>query len=145
METTVATPIGYAGKERLMAAFLDNAFAYLGSFVIVMALPSPMRWVLLVILYLAYFAVFEALWSRTPGKAMFGLLVRTLDNKQPSASAALTRTLFRLLEVNPFLLGAIPGGIAILMSERRQRLGDRVAETVVVRRSKASPSAGPSN
>jgi uncharacterized RDD family membrane protein YckC len=44
------------------------------------------------------------------------------------------RTLARLVEVNPLLLGALPAGIAILSSSRRQRIGDWLANTVVVRR-----------
>ena len=130
-----------------MAAMVDNAIAYTGSVATVQLLPtSPIRWVAIVGLYLAYFAVFEALWSRTPAKAMFRLQVRTLDDRPCTWSASIIRTGFRLLEVNAFLFGAIPAGIAILMSERNQRLGDRVAETVVIRTALVqSPAARPSN
>ena len=38
----------------------------------------------------------------------------------------------RLLEVNPLLFGGLPAGIAILTSERKQRIGDMLAGTVVV-------------
>jgi len=40
----------------------------------------------------------------------------------------------RLVEVNPLLLGGLPAGIAVAMSRRRQRLGDMLAGTYVVRR-----------
>jgi uncharacterized RDD family membrane protein YckC len=38
----------------------------------------------------------------------------------------------RLVEVNPLLLGALPAGISILATERKQRIGDLQAGTVVV-------------
>jgi uncharacterized RDD family membrane protein YckC len=37
-----------------------------------------------------------------------------------------------LVEANPLLLGGLPAGIAILASERNQRLGDLAAGTLVV-------------
>jgi len=46
----------------------------------------------------------------------------------------LIRTLARLLEANPILLGGIPAGIAIFSSPRKQRIGDSLAGTVVVSR-----------
>jgi uncharacterized RDD family membrane protein YckC len=45
----------------------------------------------------------------------------------------MVRTLFRLIEVNPILVGGIPAGIAVLMSAHKQRLGDMVASTYVLR------------
>lgn len=38
----------------------------------------------------------------------------------------------RLVEVNPFLLGGIPAGIAVALSTYNQRLGDMLAGTYVV-------------
>ena len=43
------------------------------------------------------------------------------------------RTLLRLFEVNPLLLGGIPAAIAVLCSKNRQRLGDMLAGTYVIR------------
>jgi hypothetical protein len=42
------------------------------------------------------------------------------------------RTLLRVIEVNPILLGALPAGIMLLVTKRRQRLGDLLAGTVVI-------------
>ena len=146
MNTETDGLIGFAGKQRLMAAFLDNAIAYTGSLLAIQLLPaSPGRWVVLVLLYLAYFAVFEALWSRTPGKALFGLQVRTVDNQPCTWPGAVIRTVLRLLEVNAFLFGALPGALAILLSKRKQRLGDRLANTVVIRTIGATSVARPPN
>ena len=53
------------------------------------------------------------------------------------------RTGLRLFEVNPLLLGALPAGVAILASSRRQRLGDWLAGTVVAPCESAEPAAAP--
>jgi uncharacterized RDD family membrane protein YckC len=39
----------------------------------------------------------------------------------------------RLIEVNPFLVGGLPAGLVLLLTRRRQRLGDLLAGTYVVR------------
>jgi uncharacterized RDD family membrane protein YckC len=38
----------------------------------------------------------------------------------------------RIIEVNPLLFGGIPAGIAVILSRRKQRIGDLLAGTVVV-------------
>ena len=82
--------------------------------------------------HLAYFFVFEALWSRTPGKYLFGLRVCQLDGSRCTLRSAMLRTLLRVIEVNPLLFGALPAGIVLLITERKQRLGDILAGTVVI-------------
>jgi len=84
--------------------------------------------------YLGYYAVPEWLFGTTLGKSLFSLRVRQLSGEPCTARQALIRTLLRLVEVNPVLFGAVPAGIAILSTSRRQRIGDLLAGTVVVRR-----------
>jgi uncharacterized RDD family membrane protein YckC len=85
----------------------------------------------LVAAYLGYFFVFEAAIGTSPGKLAFGLWVRRIEGGPCSIWQAAVRTLARLVEVNPLVLGAIPAGIAILASTNRQRFGDMIAGTVV--------------
>jgi len=80
-----------------------------------------------------YFPVGEAFWGRTLGKLLTGLVIIDRDGRPPGVGKALLRTLLRLIEVNPLLMGAIPAAIAVLASEHRQRLGDMAARTFVVR------------
>ena len=80
-----------------------------------------------------YFPVGEAFWGRTLGKLLTGLVIIDRDGRRPGIGKALLRTLLRLIEVNPFLLGGIPAGLAVLASQHRQRLGDMAARTYVVR------------
>ena len=82
--------------------------------------------------HFAYFFVFEALWSRTPGKYLFGLRVCQLDGSRCTLMSAMLRTLLRIIEVNPILFGALPAGIVLLVTKRKQRLGDLLAGTVVI-------------
>jgi len=63
---------------------------------------------------------------------MQGLVVRNIDGTRGELKSHLIRTLARLLEANPILLGGIPAGIAIISSTRKQRIGDLLAGTVVV-------------
>jgi uncharacterized RDD family membrane protein YckC len=41
--------------------------------------------------------------------------------------AALIRTLLRVVGASPLLFGGLPAGVAILVSKRKQRLGDLAA------------------
>jgi uncharacterized RDD family membrane protein YckC len=84
--------------------------------------------------YLGYYFVPEWLFGTTAGKAFFALRVRQLSGDPCTAGQIAVRTFMRLVEVNPLFLGAIPAGISILSTKRRQRSGDLLAGTVVVRR-----------
>jgi len=68
--------------------------------------------------------------GRTPGKRALGLRVVRADGAPVGPAESLVRNLLRALEV-PF--GYAPGVLAIALSPRRQRLGDLVAGTLVVR------------
>ena len=63
---------------------------------------------------------------------MQDLVVRNIDGTRTSLTGHLIRTVTRVLEANPILLGGIPAGIAILASVRKQRIDDSLAGTVVV-------------
>jgi uncharacterized RDD family membrane protein YckC len=85
----------------------------------------------LCVVVVAYFALFEGLFAVTPGKALFGLRVVTLDGGRPSLRAILVRNVLRLVDALPGFY--IVGAISINLSTREQRLGDRAAGTMVVR------------
>jgi uncharacterized RDD family membrane protein YckC len=83
---------------------------------------------------IAYFVVFEAVWGRTLGKLITGTIVIDRDGRAPGFAKAIARTLLRLIEVNPVLIGGLPAGIALLVTKRHQRMGDLLAGTYVVRK-----------
>jgi uncharacterized RDD family membrane protein YckC len=68
--------------------------------------------------------------GRTPGKRALGLRVVRADGGPVGLAESLVRNLLRAVEVP---LGYAPGVLAIALGPRRQRLGDLVAGTLVVR------------
>jgi uncharacterized RDD family membrane protein YckC len=80
----------------------------------------------------AYFPVTEMLFGRTLGKLVTRTRVVNDAGSRPSFLQAIVRTLFRLIEVNPILVGGLPAGIAVIASRSKQRLGDMVAGTYVL-------------
>jgi uncharacterized RDD family membrane protein YckC len=68
--------------------------------------------------------------GRTPGKRALGLRVVRADGGPVGLVESLARNVLRAVEVP---LGYAPGVLAIALGPRRQRLGDLVAGTLVVR------------
>jgi uncharacterized RDD family membrane protein YckC len=95
----------------------------------------------LLLIAFGYHPFFEEIWNgQTPGKRAFGLRVIQTDGQPVGLGPVLLRNLLR-----PFdLLLALMGAFLILFTRRRQRLGDLVAGTIVVRQPKmAQPSPVP--
>jgi uncharacterized RDD family membrane protein YckC len=80
----------------------------------------------------AYFPVAEMLFGKTVGKLVTRTRVVNEAGRRPSFLQAIVRTLFRVIEVNPLLVGGLPAGIAVVASRSKQRLGDMVAGTYVL-------------
>jgi uncharacterized RDD family membrane protein YckC len=86
---------------------------------------------LLLALGIGYYVVCEAMTGATLGKRMVGIRVVGEDGQHPTLGAALVRNLLRVIDSLFFYL---VGAIFALSSPLGQRLGDRAAHTVVVRR-----------
>jgi uncharacterized RDD family membrane protein YckC len=84
------------------------------------------------LLGILYFWIMEAIFGATLGKAFLGIQVRRVTGEGPGFRAAFIRTLARLLDVLPafYLLG----WLFAVLSMKRQRIGDRMAGTVVILR-----------
>ena len=86
----------------------------------------------------AYYVVLEAVCGATLGKlATNPRVVRESDGGRIDWSASVIRNLLRLIDG---LVLYVVGFIAICVSPKRQRIGDRVAGTIVVRRAAQAPS-----
>jgi membrane protease YdiL (CAAX protease family)/uncharacterized RDD family membrane protein YckC len=124
--------------RRLLAAAVDNSVwlcFYLFFFAGVVAAvgdSSQEAAGVLVFAYLSlwfnYFAFSEWRWGQTIGKNATGIMVTSLDGSEVSFGQASIRNLLRLID------WLVIGWVMIATGERKQRLGDRVANTVVVRR-----------
>jgi uncharacterized RDD family membrane protein YckC len=127
--------IGNSGRPRIFVFILDNLLATVSAFLAVAMQKSDGPYVAggaLCLTYLGYFFLFEALWSPTPGKYLQGLVVVDPSGGRCGWRRALVRTLLRVVEANPLLLGGLPAGLVIMATERNQRLGDLAAGTLVV-------------
>ncbi len=80
--------------------------------------------------FLLYFVILESYYQATLGKMLFGLKVVTLDGGRPDVLAHVVRGMSRLPEA---LMLMIPYLVVIPFSKRRQRFGDVITETLVVR------------
>lgn len=83
-------------------------------------------------LYFAYFALFEAAFGQTVGKMATGVVVVTEDGGPADLRATATRALLLVVDWFPYPLYLV-GLAAVYRTDRNQRVGDLVAETVVVR------------
>jgi uncharacterized RDD family membrane protein YckC len=91
--------------------------------------PAILMMTVVVVLLLVYFAVGEAVFGATLGKAAAGIRVRRQDGHAIGPSAALLRNSLRLLDGQLFYL---VGVLVIMLTQRRQRLGDLAARSDVV-------------
>jgi uncharacterized RDD family membrane protein YckC len=88
-------------------------------------------WLFLLLLGLGYYVLCEAATGATLGKRIVGIYVIGADGKRLTFGAAIVRNLLRLVDCLFFYL---VGAIFALTSQQGQRLGDRAAHTLVVRR-----------
>jgi uncharacterized RDD family membrane protein YckC len=82
-------------------------------------------------LWAVYGTLFEAAIGATPGKLLTGIVVTTEDGTKPGLTAVVVRNALRAVDSLGFYF---LGFVIMAMSSRRQRLGDRLGDTVVVRR-----------
>jgi uncharacterized RDD family membrane protein YckC len=87
-----------------------------------------------------YFALTETYWGgQTLGKKLVGIKVTSEDGSPCSITQALVRNVARLVDGFFFY---IVGIILILRSPKNQRLGDRIGNTIVVKKPKNVDQAG---
>jgi uncharacterized RDD family membrane protein YckC len=127
------------GLPRRLAAGLVDAAIAIGLFVglasaavAVPSLSTVLRLLAVLVPWLLYFVVAEHSYEATVGKWLFGLRVVTVDGGRPDLIAHIVRGMTRVPEA---MMLMIPYLFVIPFSQRRQRFGDMVTDTLVVRRS----------
>lgn len=85
-----------------------------------------------IVLFFAYFIYFEAEYGQTLGKMVMDIMVVTEDGNPIDYRESAVRNLLRIIDWIPHPL-YIVGLIAIYLTDRNQRLGDLLADTVVVK------------
>lgn len=79
-------------------------------------------------IYHGYFIYFEYKRGMTPGKRVFGLKVISLGSSRLSVGQCVLRDLFRYIDCGLI----VPGLVSMAATQRKQRLGDLAAATLVV-------------
>jgi uncharacterized protein len=133
-----AQPPAYAGLgQRTLALFLDSLiwFFFIGQ--VAANIPESVyddEPVIVGVVFLAlfsaafnYFWLTEWKWGKTLGKAICSIHVTDENGGRPAFGPTTVRNLLRLVDV------LVIGPVLIANTERRQRLGDRLAHTIVVR------------
>jgi uncharacterized RDD family membrane protein YckC len=85
----------------------------------------------LVIIVFAYYFLLEGTFASTLGKSLMKLRVLTEDGDPCSFGASFKRNVLRFVDWLPFLY--VLAVVTMVVSHDRQRIGDKVAETIVTR------------
>lgn len=83
------------------------------------------------VVFLLYFIYFEAEYGQTIGKMVMDIVVVTEDGDPIDYKESAVRNVLRLVDAIPHPLYVV-GLVAIYFTDREQRLGDLLADTVVV-------------
>jgi uncharacterized RDD family membrane protein YckC len=86
-----------------------------------------------VVIAFLYFTILEGHYGQTVGKMIVKIkVVKQGDKSSVSYLEAAVRTILRIIDLIPFFVPYLLAAVLIWSSEKKQRLGDRVAQTVVV-------------
>ena len=139
MEKHPAPQMGTEGSvvgKRLLAFILDSIILSVISFAIILPgfllgeIVGLLAMMVVLAISLVYGFLLEGLYGYTPGKYVLGLVVVKSDGSQCTVGASVIRNLLLIVDQLPFAY--IIGLALILITDRKQRVGDLVADTVVV-------------
>jgi len=140
-------PLDGVVPRRLLQALIDVGGLFVVFFVLlnvgVFSGHEAWLWVAFAVLIAGPFLVHVVLAARsgaTPGMRLTGLRIVTTAGTTPGLGAYLVRWL--LMIADGALFGVV-GLVVVLATPRRQRLGDLVAGTLVVRAEALPPEPGP--
>jgi uncharacterized RDD family membrane protein YckC len=90
--------------------------------------------VVVILLELLYFTLLLGRYGQTVGMMAVKIkVVREADSGPISYGAAFIRTILLLIDEIPYVIPYLLGAVLIWTSDKKQRLGDRLAHTVVVK------------
>jgi uncharacterized RDD family membrane protein YckC len=86
------------------------------------------------VIELLYFTLLLGLYGQSVGMFLVKIkVVKEADNSSISYVDAFVRTILLLIDAIPYIVPYLLGAILIWTSDKKQRLGDRVAHTVVIK------------
>ncbi|MEK4429901.1 MULTISPECIES: RDD family protein [Paenibacillus] len=80
-----------------------------------------------------YYLLLEGLTGYTLGKFVLRIQVVNEEGRPPGMAKSLIRTLIQLVDTNPLFFLGLPAGLCVLVTPRKQRIGDMAANTYVVK------------
>ncbi len=83
--------------------------------------------------------------GRSPGKILLGMRVVTLDGQSAGLARHLMRTVAAPADLMPIVVPGLTGYAFAASNPRQQRIGDRLAKTIVVEKGEHSGSAAPAS
>jgi uncharacterized RDD family membrane protein YckC len=152
MDTSVqapATAIGQSVGIRAAATIIDIVIFWVISFIVAIFTgetssagfsTGTLGSCLIGIIGIAYYVVMETMYGGTVGKLALGLKVVKEDGSAPDWQTSIVRTLLRIVDGFFFYL---IGAILVWTSPTNQRLGDKVAKTLVVKKDQVVGAGAP--
>lgn len=89
--------------------------------------------VISVLVFFVYYFVLEGAYGQTVGKMAVKIKVLRDDGSKIGYAEAAARNILRPIDLIPFVISYLLGAILIWSSDKRKRLGDHIAHTVVVK------------
>jgi uncharacterized RDD family membrane protein YckC len=93
--------------------------------------PALVSFILWLGLSLGYHVLLEWRFGKTIGKTLVKIRATNADGSPLSLRSSLVRNVLRLADFLPLLY--LVGIVSLILSDRSKRLGDRLADTVVIR------------
>jgi uncharacterized RDD family membrane protein YckC len=121
----IALFVGGAGALGIAKSAVQKQIGQSGGIVIAVLLSYVFP---LILVFNAYFLFFERRKGTTPGKKIFGLRVISLKGVRLTLRQCLVRDFFRCVDC----LFIFPGLLCAVLTERKQRIGDLAANTLVI-------------
>ena len=128
----VASP--YQGVPiRFVAVLIDAIIIAIIAGILAIPLQTRLSGAVSLLIFLLYYILLEGAYGQTVGKMAVKIKVVREDGTKIDYTDAVVRTVLRIIDAIPFVVPYLLGAIFIWTSDKRQRLGDRSAHTVVVK------------
>lgn len=124
--------------ERSVACIID--LVLLAIPIVPLAAFGPPGWVLGLVVFFGYRIGLEATYGQTIGKKLLDIVVVTADGEACDWRTSTVRNVLRVVDSVPFVVPYLLGIGAIVQSDDGQRIGDRVAGTMVTKVEPATDS-----
>jgi uncharacterized RDD family membrane protein YckC len=118
---------------RFVAALIDAVIIFIIAGILAIPFQNQLSGAVSLLVFLLYFILLEGAYSQTVGKMAVKIKVVREDGTKIDYTDAVVRNVLRLIDLIPYFIPYLLGAILIWSSDKQQRLGDRVAHTVVVK------------